>query len=94
MSKIYGHQCSLPPLSKFEIFEFSERLDVQQVQNIDDSSLVILSYQLLALATSRLMSDNIECDVLVKANAASPHTDLHSNTYLNGLGSRASDANG
>ena len=32
----------------------------EKLQNIEDSSLVILSYQLLPLATSKLMDDNEE----------------------------------
>ena len=32
------------------------------IQNIEDSSLVILGYQLLLLATSTLMGDNKEFD--------------------------------
>ena len=34
----------------------------EKLQNIEDSSLVILGYQLLPLATSKLMGDNMEFD--------------------------------
>ena len=51
------------------------------LQNIEDSSLIIIGYQLLPLATSRLMGDNKEFedsaifwgDLLIVGGEASEH---------------------